>query len=211
MKCHRVLIFLFVAAGVAICSPTAWPQGRSSRLRPPIIEIHGQVRYAQGPGAPLGVMVVLESIRGGVVSQAQTDSQGKFAFPQIDQDVYIVTVRHPGYRETSERIDLTMVPTANVIIDLQPLPREGPPPRPGGEAGFPVTAEELAAPEEAKTEFEKGRKLLFEDKQPGESIPHFQKAIKMHSPYASAYAFLGVAQMDLHKWKDAETALGKAI
>ncbi len=156
-------------------------------------------------------MVVLESIRGGVVSQAQTDSQGKFAFPQIDQDVYIVTVRHPGYRETSERIDLTMVPTANVIIDLQPLPREGPPPRPGGEAGFPVTAEELAAPEEAKTEFEKGRKLLFEDKQPGESIPHFQKAIKMHSPYASAYAFLGVAQMDLHKWKDAETALGKAI
>ncbi len=156
-------------------------------------------------------MITLESARGGLVAQTQTDSQGKFVFSQIEQEVYLVKVRHPGFRETTERVDLTMVPTAFILIDLQPLPRDAPPPGPAGPAGFPVTVEELAAPEEAKKEFATGRKLLFEDKQPEQSIPHFQKAIKMHSSYASAYAFLGVAQMDLHKWQEAEAALGKAI
>ncbi len=210
MRCRPTMMLLLAVLGVTGLSSVGWPQ-----LRPPRplarTQIRGQVRYADGAAAPQGVMVLLESERGGLVAQTQTDSQGKFTFTQIPQERYIVKARHPGYREASERVDISLSPNAYVMMDLQPLPQREPPAVPQeGPGGF-ISVHLLAAPENAQNELEKGQKLLMDSKDSRGSIFHFLKAIELYPSYAQAYLFLGMAHMDQNRHKDAQSALEKAI
>ncbi len=156
-------------------------------------------------------MITLEGDRSGRIAHAQTDSQGKFAFSQTSQEVYVIQARHAGYREASERVDLTIGATGYVVIDLQPLPQKGPPAVPQeGPGGF-ISVEELGAPENAQKELEQGQKLLMESRDSRGSIFHFLKAIELYPSYAQAYVLLGMAHMDQNRHKDAQSALEKAI
>ncbi len=210
MKLRRKVMLLLMASSLTILGSIAWPQIRPPR---PVArtQIRGQVRYAHGPAAPQGILITLESDRVGLVAQTQTDSQGKFEFNQIPQQVYQVKARHPGYREASQRVDLTTGPTAYLILDLQPLPQKEPPAVPQqGPGGF-ISVEELGAPENAQKELEQGQKLLMESKDIGGSVPHFLKAIELYPSFAQAHMLLGVAYMDQNRHKDAQSALEKAI
>ncbi len=209
MKYHRTLISLLVALDVTASCSVAWPQVKP-KPAPPRTEIRGQVRYPEGPAAGQGIMVTLESDQAGLVAQTQTESQGRFVFTQIPRAVYVVKVRQAGYHEVSQRVDLTTGPTAYVVIDLRPLLREAPPAMPPEGPGSQISFLQLAVPEGAQKELEKGQKLLVESKDPAGSIPHFRKAIQLYPSYAQAYLLLGTADMDLKKWKDAQSALEQA-
>ncbi len=212
MKCRWIWLLLGVLLGHLTYSAPAEAQAKPSRPRPPIVQIRGLVRYASGQAGPQGVMVMLESERGGLVAQTQTDSQGKFEFPQLNQEVYVVRARHPGYREASQRADLSFSPTAYIVLELQPLPGEkGPPAVPPEGPGAAITLSGSLIPENAQKEYEQGNKLLMESKDPAGSISHFLRAIELYPSYAQAYLFLGTAYMDQNKWKDAQSALEKAI
>ena len=216
MKRLRALIVLLFTLALAGHFSAAWCQQRPSRPRRPA-EIRGQVRLAHGPAAPHGVMITLDSDQAGYVAQAQTDSLGKFAFSQIAPETYVIRARHPGYQEATQRVDLTMSPTAYVILELQPIPRRAPAPAPPvGSSGGKISAgqlltEQLAIPEGARKAFEKGHKLLIDSKDPGKSLDHFRKAIGIYPSYAEAYFFLGMAFLDLSKRQDAGPALRKAV
>lgn len=216
MKSFRALTVLFFALALSSHFSAAWCQRPPSRQRRPA-EIRGQVRLAHGPAAPQGVMITLDSDQAGYVAQALTDSLGKFSFSQIAPETFVLRARHPGYHEVTQRVDLTMSPTAYVVLELQPIDREAPSPAPPvGSAGGRISAgqllmEQLAIPEGARKAFEKGHKLLIGSKDPGQSLDHFRKAIEIHPSYAEAYFFLGMAYLDLSKYQDAGPALRKAV
>jgi tetratricopeptide (TPR) repeat protein len=151
-------------------------------------------------------MVTLESASLGQLANLQTDSQGKFVIQLASLGVYVLRVRHVGYEEHTQRIDLTISPTAFVEVRLVPLPGTKTPP-PGGT----VAANSLAIPEPARSEFDKGKKQLFEEKKPDRSLRSFRKAIEIYPSFAEAHLMLGTAHMQLEQWKEAQTALEKAV
>jgi len=180
-------------------------------MRPfPNAQIVVQVRYKSGAGAPQGMMVALESEQGGIVTQGQTDSLGKVVFRPTQRGVYVVTVSEPGYGEAKYRVDLTVTPTSFVTVELQPLPKEGPPAPPGGPAAK-IAARDLSIPEAARKEFEAGAKLLMKDRNTQSSIPHLRKAIELHEAFPQAYLMLGMAYLEQEKWENATSALEKAV
>jgi tetratricopeptide (TPR) repeat protein len=156
-------------------------------------------------------MVTLESIRGGLVGQTQTDAQGKFSFFQTGQSVFLVYAKYPGYKEAAEQVDLTVTPKGYVILELRPIPQEKGNVVPPEGAGAKISAQTAAAPQEARKKFEAGKKLLLEKKKPKDSISHFQSAIKAYPSFGEAYLLMGTAYMDQKQWKDARSALEKAI
>ncbi len=209
MRCSRGSIHFLVMASLLVCAPAASAQ-RAARPKPAIVQIRGQVRFPNSASGPYGAMVTLDLERGGFVAQAQTDSQGKFLFSDIGADVYVIKVRHPGYHEASQRVDLTMGSTRYVMFDLQPLPGNMPPNSPPTGSVDVATLRGGFPPEDAQKELEEGRTLLLEKKDPEKSIPHIRKAIGLFPAYAPSHLLLGTAYMDLKKWKEAQSEFEKA-
>jgi tetratricopeptide (TPR) repeat protein len=101
---------------------------------------------------------------------------------------------------------------AYVTLELIPLKKE-----PDSELSVPpadpadaVSVKDLAIPEPARMEFNKGEEAL-RAKNTDESVKHFQKAIKLYGDYPRAYRMLGDALVEKQQWPEAETALKKSI
>src|SRR5262245_45558962 len=81
MSRSTLLPLLLVSVVLFALSLSALAQG--ARPVPGGYSISGQVRLAQGGAAAELALVSLESFRGGVVAQVQTDRTGKFRFPNL--------------------------------------------------------------------------------------------------------------------------------
>jgi tetratricopeptide (TPR) repeat protein len=55
-----------------------------------------------------------------------------------------------------------------------------------------------------------GERLLFKSHDPAKSVEEFKKVIKMDPWYGQAYMLLGLAQMQLQHWSDAQWAFEEA-
>src|SRR5215467_6361027 len=83
------------------------------------IQVTGQLRF--GGGAPANeVLVRLEALSGGVVGEVQTDRLGKFAFTNLSPVQYQIFVRYPGYREIQREVNLVMVSSEYLQLQLVP-------------------------------------------------------------------------------------------
>ena len=174
-------------------------------------DISGQVRLPNNMPAPTGTLIVLERQDGGVVAQVQVDSQGKFDFRELDAVPYKLSVRLRGYEPQEQVVDLQFIPHAFLQINLKgisagksgPLPPEG--------ANATVSVRDANIPAGAVKEFEKGKKLLIEDRDAAKAITHLQKAISAYQNFSQAHVLLGVAYLSQRKISDAEQAFEKAI
>lgn len=142
-----------------------------------------------------------------IVSEQFTGSDGRVEFNGIGVGAYIIRATRTGYRPGEARVDFRRG-DATFQIDIPLVPEDhdvkaGP--------GGTVAAEALRVPENARKEFDRGRRLLNEKKNPHESIVAFQRAITLHSDYADAYFLLGSAQMQINEAAAAEASLRKAI
>lgn len=201
---HLIVLVVAVSCSSIVC----WSQ---QSINPNVVNsvIQVQVRYPGGARAREGAMVTLESEKSGLVGQTQTDTMGKASFHVSTMDVFVVTVKEPGYDTFSQRVDLTMTPNAYVMADLKP--------RPGSEASAAAapagtTPAELASvPENARKEYEEGQKLAQEKHDSSGSIKHFKKAIDLYKDFPQAYLMLGLAYLDQKKYPDAQSALEKSV
>lgn len=174
--------------------------------------LHGIARDASTHAPLANVIVDVDSQESGNAMQAETDRSGKFDVQGLYPAVYIVRIRTPGYREISERIDLTVSGNNYLSFDLKPDPRETKTPNslpPGREVT--VDAADTAVPEKARKEFEKGRKVFIEDKNPQGSVDHFEKATKIYPAFAKAYFLLGMAYLQLNNVAAGKAALQKTV
>jgi tetratricopeptide (TPR) repeat protein len=170
--------------------------------------IQVQVRMPDGSPAPQGVMVRLEAEDFAPIDQGQTDSSGRCRFVPPAPAVYFVKARLPGYLEASQRIDLQNIQTGMAFLTLKSDPRalgaaktsEGP---------GSTSAADLAVPDPARKEFDKGQKAL-QDKDLDGGITHLKEAIRLYPTFPQAYTLLGTAYNEQKKWKEAEAALQRA-
>ncbi|HMK23059.1 MAG TPA: tetratricopeptide repeat protein [Terriglobales bacterium] len=203
-RCNYLsLVFLIFSTALS------WSQ-RTGSAHP--VEVHGRIVLPNGRPAPVGTIVTLESPGGGFNGQAQTDTQGKFSFPQMTPAIYELHVHAFGYLPESQTVDLTISPSAFVNFTLKPDPSNKENPIPPGGPGATISAPlDPNAPDDARKDFEDGRNFLSSGKDLDKSIGLFQKAIQRYPQYSEAYLLMGIAYSSQKKWDDAERALKKTI
>ena len=188
-------VLLLLSSIVAI---TLLAEGQTRR-----VEIHGQVRFAQGGAPAANVVVRLESYEGGgSIGEAFTDSSGKFQFTSLPPAQYLVRVRQSGYRDAQQTVDLTTTSSGLVLLQLSPdTSSSATVSKPGSiDANVPAAAQK---------ELDKGVAALAEggkDKT-AFAVKCFEKAVSIDPKFVEARLKLGTGYMDLGQWDKAEQAL----
>ena len=188
---------------IAITSPVLTQKGSPVSLP---AQVHGQVRYASSSAPVDHALVLLQSFRGGVVSETTTDRTGKFSFTGLVPDQYTVIVRLPGFREEQQHVDLDTATSEYILVQLSAdasTPAASP-------RGSNRIVDANASPE-AQAEFDRGRIELIDNKNIDRSIPHLEKAIELSPNFLEAQLLLGTAYVEKHELDKAERTLLRAI
>ena len=169
-------------------------------------EIRGQVRYARGNAPVVDALVRLESLAGGYVGEERTDRLGKFRFPGLLPIQYFVSIRQPGYQEIRREVNLVMV--ASDYIQIQLIPDDE------NTTSANIYSSKIIdanVPPEARKEFERAQAAFANGKKGDEAILHLEKAVRLYPKFVEAELQLGTAYMDRKQWDLAEQALRHAL
>lgn len=198
----RIRLLLASILVIALCQFVTFAQGRMGPSRRVSLEIHGQVRFAEGGAPAANVLVRLESYDGGgPIGEAFTDRLGKFQFTGLQPAQYTIKVHHPGYLDAQQTIDLQTVSSGLVLLQLSPD---------DAHSSSSVTGSVNAnVPPAAQKEFDKGVAALAEGgkEKTAFAVRCFEKAIAIYPQFVEARLKLGTAYMDLGEWDKAEQAL----
>ena len=198
----RVLLQLSSIVAITLCQFVIPGHAQTKR-----VEIHGQVRFAEGGAPAEHVVVRLESYNsGGSVSEAFTDSSGKFHFSSLPPAQYSVRVRQSGYRDAQQTIDMTTISSGLVLLQLsRDASSSSTITKPGSiDANVPAAAQK---------EFDKGVTAIAEGGKDKTSfaVKCFEKAVSIYPKFVEARLKLGTGYMDLGQWEKAEQALLETI
>jgi predicted Zn-dependent protease len=175
---------------------------------PAVVEIQGQVRFAEGGAPAANVVVRLESYDGGgSITEAFTDRLGKFRFTGLPPAQYSVRVHQSGYRDAQQNVDMTTISRGLVMLQLL---------RDNSSSSTTSTVSgsiDAKVPAAAQKEFDKGVAALGEGgKEKTEFAARcFEKAVSIYPQFVEARLKLGTAHMDLAQWEKAEKALSATI
>jgi Tfp pilus assembly protein PilF len=169
-----------------------------------VVEIHGQVRFAEGGAPAANVVVRLESYDGGgSISEAFTDSSGKFRFTNLSPAQYSVRVRQMGFRDVQQTVDMTTTTSGLVMLQLL-----------RDVSGTKTTTSapgsiDVNVPPAAQKEFDKGTAALAQGGKDKIAFAAkcFEKAVSIYPKFVEAHLKLGTVYMDLEQWDKAEQAL----
>src|SRR5882724_834009 len=112
------LLFRFIVLLSFLILPLASQAQRAPRTSPIPLQISGQVRYAQGGRPAEFVLVRIERFGGGLEGEINTDRSGRFMITGLAPELYIVSIRTPGFREVSQQVDLRTQITDYVQLAL---------------------------------------------------------------------------------------------
>ncbi len=200
---------LFVLLAFLLLPSPSWSQGGiPSGARSSVnSEIVVQVRNPDGTAASTGIHLRLEVAGGASVVDCTTDGAGRCRFVPGGAGKYTARVKQFGYKESS--VDIDFVDTMQAYVTLELKPDSGTTLADSHPGIPPVSAADLAVPENARAEFQKAQTALKENK-PEESASHLRKAIKFYEAFPQAYTLLGSAYIQQENWKEAEKALQRA-
>jgi tetratricopeptide (TPR) repeat protein len=165
--------------------------------------IEGQVRTTDNKPLPLDITVRLEEAVGQPSDQQFVGSNGKFEFRDLTGSTYRLTVTAKGFQTVTQDIDMTYGVTQRPMVYLVPIITKTPPPPAD-------TATDLAAPRQARREFEKGAREL-DGGNLAEARMHLEKAVAADPCYARAQTALGVTLSRQQHWVEAESAFRNSI
>ena len=204
MFSNKLRLLLSSIVAVTIChvaSIAQVPTGPAST-----VEIHGQVRFAEGGAPAENILVRLESYDGGgSISEAFTDRLGKFRFPGLQPAQYSVKVHQSGYRDAQETVDMQTSSSGLVLLQLA---------KDTSKVTTSTTGTiNAAVPTAAQKEFDKGMSVLAgggKDKM-NAAARCFEKAITIYPQFVEARLKLGTVYMDLEQWDKARNALEETL
>jgi tetratricopeptide (TPR) repeat protein len=170
--------------------------------------ISGVIRE-EGNNRPIGSATVELSMLGVQVGPPVfSATEGEFAFHGLEAGEYVVSVKKDGFDSVSVDVQVLRTGAPDIRISLR---RTSPDPAGVAEPSGPVSAHQLQVPHKARAAYEKGRKLLEDEKNPSGSIPAFEKAVKLFPAYYEAYTKLGVANYRLDRITEAQASFKKAM
>jgi lipopolysaccharide biosynthesis regulator YciM len=181
-------------------------QPMSSSSQP--VQITGYLRYPDGSPAN-EVVVRLERLSGGYVTEVRTDRLGKFRFTELAPQQYHIIVHHPGYREIEREVNLVMVPSENLQLSFIPQPSD----RENKPSAVAKRVLDVKVPALARKEFQLAESILASQKgeQAGIAVIHLQKALAIYPNFLEAQLKLGALYLDMQQWDKAEQTLKRAI
>jgi tetratricopeptide (TPR) repeat protein len=202
MNSTRSLLLLSSIVAIAVCRFVILGQVQT-QPNAAVVEIHGQVRFAEGGAPAANVVVRLESYDGGgSISEAFTDRLGKFRFTNLSPAQYSVRVHQSGYRDAQQAVDMTTTTSGLVMLQLL---------RDAARSASTSTVGSIDAnvPAAAQKEFDKGAAALAEGGKDKIAVAArcFEKAVSIYPKFVEARLKLGTAYMDLEQWEKAEKAL----
>ena len=185
-------------------------------------QISGQVQV-DAKHAPAGVFVILQIVGGKYVNpsgepevaRAYTDKNGNFAFQHLEElgrnngrEFFAVSVRAAGYTAAVQVVDLTLVSSAEITLDLH---KEDPGKGESSSSSSQVpAAARHSHSAEAEQHLDHARELLFRKHDPEAAIGELKQVVKADPWYAPGYILLGLANMQLQRWSDAQLAFSEA-
>jgi cytochrome c-type biogenesis protein CcmH/NrfG len=212
---------------VVFASATAEAQNPAPTITPPAErQITGTVKLAGQP-APKGLKVSLQIAfspddKGSAreVAHTETDATGKFTFTHLElvgenegKEAFAVSSVYPSYNGDVKVIDLTSETSGEANLTLSKLLPER----------NPVTARQPSAPAiaalsptrpsknpQAQEAMQQAQELLFRKNDVRGSIDLLKKAVKLDPWYGPGYLLLGLAQMQVANWSDAQWAFEEA-
>jgi tetratricopeptide (TPR) repeat protein len=205
----RLSTFLVCLAFFLLVPPLSWSQrgmpadARSSKNA----EIIVQARNPDGNAAPFGIHLRLEAQGGRTIADCVTEGAGRCRFEPGGAGRYVVRVKQFGYKDVT--IDVELLDTLQAYVTLELKPDSETTLSDSDQGIPPVSSADLAVPEKARTEFQKGQSALMENKL-DECVSHLRKAIKFYEAFPQAYTLLGTAYLKQENWKEAEKALHRA-
>jgi tetratricopeptide (TPR) repeat protein len=192
---------------VLVCASVYGQRERDtwSTSSPSSFEVSGQVRLVESGQAASRIQVRLERFGGGIVDQIDTDSSGRFRFPNLQRGYYRVIITAPGYRPMQQDADLQVIFRAHLLFELVTDTSRNP------SGAAPLTdVIDAKVPADAREEFARGRAAAAK-KDRALAVEHFQKAVSLYPPFFAAHMLLGTTFMDDRKWVDAEQSLLRAV
>ncbi len=202
MNTTRIVLLLSSILAIGVCQFVILGQVQT-QPQVMVVEIHGQVRFAEGGAPAQQVLVRLESYDGGgSISEAFTDRLGKFRFTGLQPAQYSVRVRQTGYRDAQQNVDMTITTSGLVMLQLL---REAP----KATSASTVGSIDANVPPAAQKEFDKGTAALAEGGKDKIAFAArcFEKAVSIYPKFVEARLKLGTAYMDLEQWEKAQQAL----
>ena len=205
----RLKLFLMTILLTLACSQAFGQASQPLFSSTQPVQIIGTLRYADGSPAN-EVVVRLERLSGGYVTDVRTDRLGKFRFTGLAPQQYHVVIHHPGYQDIEREVNLVMMAAENLQLALIPDRTEV------GNKPPPASSKlilDASVPAEARKEFEKADAILAAHKKErtGDAMVHLQKALMLYPNFLEAQLRLGAAYMDLQQWANAEQALKRAL
>lgn len=189
---------------------------------PPARQITGQIKLAGLP-APAGVPVALQIVltgdpktSGSVVARTATDAQGRFTFDHLEnvgsnhgQSFFEVSAIQPGFEGAVQVVDLRRTTQGEALLDLRPdfnLHSS----RPVAPRAAPSAKHALSNNAQAREAMDQGQELLFRRHDPEASVAYFKKAVQADPWYGHGYMLLGLANIQIRNWSDAQYAFEEA-
>ena len=206
----RFLIWrqLFLALlSLLICSPVFAQRDRDTwnPSSPSSFEVSGEVRLTDSGKPANRIPVRLERFGGGIVDQIDTDSSGRFRFPNLQRGYYRVVINAPGFRPMQQDADLQVLFRAQLLFELVPDTSKN------STGVAPLTdVIDAKVPAEARDEYDRARAAATK-KDYATAVLHLRKAVGVYPQFFSAYVLLGTTFMDTRQWSDAEQSLSRAL
>ena len=151
-----------------------------------------------------GARVDLQSLAGGILSTAFTNTAGNFQFNNVRPGSYELIFAQPGYQDDREHLEIDG-PVFGMTVTLRRMSSAGNPGSPT------VSVREFSIPGKAHDAMQKGMNLLYQKSDFPGSIKQFQRAIQLYPKYYEAYAQMGFAYMRMNDAAESEKALRKSI
>jgi len=166
--------------------------------------ITGIVREEGSDSLIAGATVEISHSGGQSHAPVISGTNGDFEFRDLQAGDYVITAKKDGFNPGSVSVTADRT-TVEVTISLRRTAAAG------VNSGGPISAHQLQVPKKAREAYEKGRRRLEDENNPGDAISEFEKALKLYPSYYEAYTELGIANNRLGKAVEAETSLKKAV
>jgi tetratricopeptide (TPR) repeat protein len=168
-------------------------------------EVSGQVNLSGTNEPALNIPVRLERFSGGLIDQINTDSRGRFRFPNLQRGYYRVVVNAPGFYPTQQDADVTQLFRIFLVFELAKERRNS-----VATLADLTDVVDARVPSEAREKFVQGRTALAK-KNYQDAIPYLEQANAIYPNFFEAHLLLATALVDLRQWEKAEPVLQRAL